>query len=374
MFLGLDISAKFAAYCFTENAVDFTQGKVDLSAFPVLLRELKPQAISIEYTGRLAETWIAAAADYGVPSFIMHCAERKAVNRIARQKAKTDGRDALTLARMLFQWHDPTRRQFGLLPDDLFTEASSVRTAWMLRAMLSSVDTLTQERAKAKQRAAAAVLSGNPEMEALWLKQAAHSLPEMALENAMEYTRKHFPKELAALLSIPGVGERTATYAIATLCPVDRFADVSKCLGYVGLNATKHSSADKDLKKPRVPHTGQMEFRAMLFMAALGQQRADNSSGELYRRLVARGKNGKLATVNVAAQILRSIFAVLKRGESREQMNAEPAVEVPPRLISQAEYARQRKLSRQRIGQLVKSGELQTEEFRGRRYIVSQKE
>ena len=369
MFIGIDIDKKCGIFAATTDAENFEKGRTKLQDLPALIQRFKPTAIGLEYTGRLAEPWIGIAIEEGTPIYIIHSTERKAINRIQRQKAKTDPRDAIAIAQSLWIWCDLQRRANALLPTDLFTDASSVRIAWTLRAILASVDKLTE------QRAAAAAVGDSPDIERLWLSQAKTDLPEQALEGAVAYCRKHFPTELPALMALPGVGERLATYAIATLLPIERFKSVKQVVGYVGLNCVQHNSGGRDLHRPYTPWLGQKEFRGMLYITAMSQCDKDTEPGKFYRHLRARGKPHGQALTAVAHKQLRAIFAVLCRGSSREQIEQDAAAAAaapPPSYITQVAFARAHNITRQAVADRIKHNSLQTAIHNGRKYIVEE--
>lgn len=372
MFLGLDIDKAGAKYALTSDGEISQQGIITLAKLHLLISQAEPKGLSLEYTGRMAEPWIEAAHRVGLPTYIMHSTERRAVTRIQRQRSKTDRKDARTLARCLYLWLDPQRRKTLLLPEDQFTEAASVQTAWTLRAMLASVDSLTRERTAAKQRAGAAARAGNEREEVFWLAASKTSAPEDALVGAVEYCKHHYAKEFTALLAVQGISDRIATCALATLMPIERFPNVNKAMTYCSLHMVRHNSAGKDIDKPYVGKAGHKQLKVMLYTSAMSQVRSNSEFTEFHDRLISRGKDGKVAVMAVACKMFRSIFAVLRRGESREQIEqqeARAAAAPPAGYIRQTEAGKILGLSRQRIGQMISEGKIETAEKDGRKYV-----
>lgn len=386
MILGLDVDKNKSVFTLLEEDGEtiHSKGTVTLSTFQALLKEHKPKAAGIEYTGRLAEPWIELATEHGTPIYIIHSVDRNAHNRIARQVVKNDPRDSRSIAETLSVWIDPYTRKLAHYPNDLFTEASTIRIAWQLRAILSSVTTLTRERTKAKQRADAAKSCGNEPMYILWTLQAKSELPEQALETALAFTKNHFPKEYAALKAIHGVGDSLACHAIATLLPIEKFPDVNRCLSYVGLRAIENSSGGKDITKPRTKsYLGQPELRSLLYMSIVSEIGLDgipdkaNPQGKtsefytIYHRLRERGKPHMVAYVACMSHRLRHIYAVLLRGTSRElEALQAKRPNVPPNAHTQTEAAKLLGVSRQAIADRIKRGTLTTTIINGKTYVL----
>lgn len=378
--LSLDISNSFAEYFFDQD-----HGRVYLNpkhnpSFTSLLDSLKPTAIGLEYSGRLAEPWCRIALSYEIPVYILHTVERKAYNRINRQRTKTDRRDAETIGKLLRTWMNRDLRAEIGYPDDLFTDYRQISTAWELRGMLSAVDALTAARTKAKQRATASRHSGNKTIMELWEKQASTKVPEEALQEAMSFCEKRFPEETGLLLSIPHVGPRLATYAIATLLPVDRFPTVKHVCSYVGLHARHTESGNRTLQRPYLARTGHKQLRSLLYLSCMQQVGKDTRIGKRYARLRDRGMNGKSALVNCAAALLRTIYAVLSSRRPYYDPDLPPALPqaplpqapLPSNLITQADAARILGLTRQAINLRVKRGKIPTAVVNGKTYILKE--
>lgn len=382
--LGLDIGAKQAHFAYTANGETYEQGVIEQEGFALLLDSLKPVAVGMEYSGRLAEPWFLIAFGKQVPAFIMHSVMRKSITRLQRQTAKTDKKDAESIARTLRLWHVPDLRRAIGLPADLFTDAEQTRTAWVLRALLADAEAHQKTRVAAKLRYGAAHRCGMPERAALWFEEAnskQNTRPERAFAVAQEYCLTHFTAEYDLLCGIPHIGAKTAIVLIATLLPIERFNDgknmFSKVKRYAGLHAKTEQSGTSINNTREKIGSGDRRLRASLRMCAfsVGNPRvAQSPFTALYKRLTQeRGMKPAKAMNRVATALLRVAAAVLLSGKAFHDPNAAPPPPkepIPDRLIMQSDAAREAECSRQRIGQLIAAGRLVGEAHDGKVYVT----
>ena len=59
---------------------------------------------------------------------------------------------------------------------------------------------------------------------------------------------------------------------------------------------------------------GRRQFSKLLYMCVLSASRTNKACRELYERLLANGKQKKVALIALANKLLRQIFAVVKSG------------------------------------------------------------
>ncbi len=272
-YLGLDIGSQISHYALTDDGERYEQGTLTLEELPALLAKHRVQSLACEYTGRLAEPWALAADASGITAYLIHTVERRALTRLARQSAKTDKRDAEMIAKILYLWANKDRRELLQLSGDLLIDAKTVREAWQLRTMVATVDQLVKARAAAKSRIKMATRVGSTDIVSVWQEVSQSDLPKRSLDAAVIYSKQHYPQELNALLTIPGIGPRTATYLLATLMPAERFLErghdgtdktVRNLKRYVGLYPRKEQSGVTN-KRAFLVRRGNPRLRALLY-------------------------------------------------------------------------------------------------------------
>ena len=144
-----------------------------------------------------------------------------------------------------------------------------------------------------------------------------------------------FAALIARLVTIPGVGRRTAEVIIAeTGGDMARFATAARLAAWAGLAPGDNQPAGRRKKAPA--RKGNRHLRAAMVEAAWATRRTATRPGARFRRLARRfGKgNEKKAAVAVAHTLLRIAWAVMRHGggytdagtdyyERRDQRNRE---------------------------------------------------
>ncbi len=377
LFLGLDVGATESHYALTRDGANFTQGTVTLDTFQKFLEEHEPYAIGCEYTGRLAKPWIVTANDKGMRAYFLHSVERKALTRLNRQRTKTDKRDSKTIARSLYIYRTTALKEALGAEYEMFTDAESVKLAWTLRGMLSVVDKIVEQQKACRNRAKTAQRVGHTSIATMWEQMAESISEQTAQKNAVAYTLEHFAKEYELLKSIPGVGDRTATYIIAALMPVERFATIKHALAYVGLDTKDTMTGGRAQKRSRMSRRGNPILRGMLFMAAKSNfqyhEKSPNTLSRYCYRQIARGKRAKEAMYLTSDRVLRTAYGILISGKFyHDPLKPVPEAKkvLPAHLISKSDYAREKGITRQTAGKKANRGTLAMEEWEGKNYIV----
>jgi transposase len=134
-----------------------------------------------------------------------------------------------------------------------------------------------------------------------------------SLEQSLEtLLKQHEEKKMTALQTIPGIGKRTvAMMIIATdgFRKVDNYRQLSS---WAGLSPREYSSGKSIRGKVRISKMGGKELRNMLYMCSLTAIKCNKSCKELYDRLKAKGKNGKLALAAVGNKLIKQAVAIAK--------------------------------------------------------------
>lgn len=130
------------------------------------------------------------------------------------------------------------------------------------------------------------------------------------------------------LMTIPGVGPKTAMCVVATVYDIRRFPSARHFSSWLGLTPRTHSSGGRPVLGS-ITKMGNNELRAMLYLGASALLAGNTKSplGRWATRLRAR-KSHKVAAVAVANRIARIIWALLTRGGIYHQTNVPSALSV----------------------------------------------
>ena len=224
-------------------------------------------------------------------------------------RAKTDKVDA----RMLAQYGAQAQpRPWHPLP------APVAALAQLLERKADLEQTLLAER---NRRDAAALDDATPVVVHQSLARVIASLEEVlaAVEQASTAHLAEHPAlaaEVALLLTVPGVGDKTVLGLLGLLHrwqALTQGQGTSKGLvAYVGLDPTPHQSGTSVHRPARISKAGDPVARRLLYLGALGGVRGHSPLGECYRRLRGRGKPAMLARIAAARKILVWAWAVFR--------------------------------------------------------------
>lgn len=227
--------------------------------------------------------------------------------RMRGSRAKTDPADARLLAR------------YG----ERETPAPSPRPDQdqeRLRALRRHQEWLEQQIGSAKNRLEAA--SHSP-----WTPASVrHSLERLLRELEAEAAKvvkelraavaKHEPwaRGTELLMTVPGVGWRTAVLLLAEMPPVHRCRDGKQWVAYCGVDPQPYESGNT--AEATLSRMGRRSTRAHLYLAAVSALRWNPAITALGERLKARGKRGPVRVMAAMNKLLRQCFAVLQSGHA----------------------------------------------------------
>jgi transposase len=116
------------------------------------------------------------------------------------------------------------------------------------------------------------------------------------------------------LLSICGIGKRTATVLLGELGDLSRFPTVRALVAYVGLAPHLHRSGTSVHGPSPLSKHGHAAIRKALYFPALSAVRHNPAIRTLYQRLLAQGKPKMVALVAAMRKLLHQIYGVLHSG------------------------------------------------------------
>jgi transposase len=114
------------------------------------------------------------------------------------------------------------------------------------------------------------------------------------------------------LLSIPGVGEKTARWILAELPDVSQFADAQAASAYAGLAPREYRSGTSVKRATRLSKRGNVHLRKALYFPAMTAVRFNPLVKALYDRLIAAGRPRMVALGAAMRKVLMLCFGVLK--------------------------------------------------------------
>ncbi len=113
------------------------------------------------------------------------------------------------------------------------------------------------------------------------------------------------------LLTIPGIGEKTAWVVLVILTAKD-FRSAPEVVSYIGLNPIEKRSGKSEYRKPRLSKAGNSDLRQSLFFPAIVAIRKNPDVKALHDRLRGSGKTEMCAIGAAMRKLIHICFGVLK--------------------------------------------------------------
>ncbi len=122
-------------------------------------------------------------------------------------------------------------------------------------------------------------------------------------------------QQVGLLISIPGIGEKTAWAILAYLGDISLFSNAKQVTSYAGINP-KIEQSGTSVNKSSLSKIGNKHLRKALYMPALTAAKHNPLMKDLYERLQQKGKPNKVALCAVMRKLLVVAYGVLKSGKA----------------------------------------------------------
>lgn len=125
---------------------------------------------------------------------------------------------------------------------------------------------------------------------------------------------QRYAAELPLLISIPGIGRKTAALLLLFAGGFARFDTHRQLIAKAGLCPHEYTSGTSVRGQTRISKLGGGLLRSKLYLCSWSACRVNTACKALYERLVAKGKHKKLALIAVCNKLLKQAFAIVKSG------------------------------------------------------------
>lgn len=145
----------------------------------------------------------------------------------------------------------------------------------------------------------------------LQIKRIQAEISKLELE-LQEMLKAKASKEMTQLMSIPGIGKKTAAMLMVYSNMYANFEDYRQFIAYVGLCPVQRQSGTSVKGRSYISKKGNKMLRNHLFMCSFTACVHNPQCKALFDRLVAKGKSKKLALIAVANKLIKQSFGVIK--------------------------------------------------------------
>lgn len=125
-------------------------------------------------------------------------------------------------------------------------------------------------------------------------------------------SKKSHSKTRTLLLSIQGIGDKTADWLLHVAGDFRKFDNVKQFLSFLGLAPTYKESGSSVYKKGGITKRGHSQLRACLFMGTRAARRYNHACQYLWKRLTEKGKCYHKKVVALMCKLAKQAFGVVK--------------------------------------------------------------
>ncbi len=299
VFVGIDVSKEELDIATNENGKGWmvSNDVAGIATLTTQLQSLQPELIVVESTGGYEAPLVAELYAIGLPIARVNPGRVREFAKSVGQLAKTDQIDARVLVRFAQAVHPAVVQ----LPS-----AETQALAALVGRRRQLIEMLTAE----KNRLGTAPLSVQERIEKhlAWLQSELQALNQ-EIEDEID-RHPGWQSQTDILRSAPGIGGVTAMTMIAELPELGQL-NRKQIAALVGIAPVNRDSGRKRGK--RRTQGGRAQVRSVLYMATLTATRHNPVIRSFYQRLLANGKEKKVALVACMRKLLTILNALLKQ-------------------------------------------------------------
>ena len=131
-------------------------------------------------------------------------------------------------------------------------------------------------------------------------------------QQMLSLSKEHCSQSFQSLMSIPGIGPKTACLLIWITHDFRRFESAKQLVAYLGLCPRIFKSGSSVKGKESIVKMGQALARKYLYMGAFSAMKVNPLCQSMVESMKQKGKHHKVIRVAVAHKLLRQAFAVAK--------------------------------------------------------------
>jgi transposase len=124
--------------------------------------------------------------------------------------------------------------------------------------------------------------------------------------------KENYHQTYKLLLSIPGIGKKTAIALITITHNFTKFSNYKQLISYVGLSPRIYQSGTSVKGKGKICKMGMGRIRKLLYMCSWTAKRCNHQCIEFYERLKQKGKPERVMKIAIANKLLRQAFSIVK--------------------------------------------------------------
>lgn len=308
MYIGIDVSKNsFVAAYPTKSGYTTQTFKNDTKGVRQFIKSLPEESHCVmEATGNYSMLLLYLLQQAGFPVSMENPQKIKHFSRAMMSVTKTDEIDAKLIA-MYGEKMNPAPYK---IPSESILLLKQKRTVLrQLKKHLAATLNLQQSLA---------VLPKQDPTSKTTVEQTIKFLRKQISKMEEEITNlsnKEFKRQMDLLTSIKGIGDTLASALIVATGGFTYFTSAKQISRFLGLCPTYQQSGTSVNIKGHINRNGDTHLRGQLYVAAMASLRCNTTCKEMYDRLRANGKSGRVAIVAIANKLIRQAFAVVNNNQ-----------------------------------------------------------
>ena len=308
MYIGIDVSKNsFVAAYPTKSGYTTQTFKNDTKGVRQFIKSLPEESHCVmEATGNYSMLLLYLLQQAGFPISMENPQKIKHFSRAMMSVTKTDEIDAKLIA-MYGEKMNPAPYK---IPSESILLLKQKRTVLrQLKKHLAATLNLQQSLA---------VLPKQDSTSKTAVEQTIKFLRKQISKMEEEITNlsnKEFKRQMDLLTSIKGIGNTLASALIVATGGFTYFTSAKQISRFLGLCPTYQQSGTSVNIKGHINRNGDTHLRGQLYVAAMASLRCNTTCKEMYDRLRANGKSGRVAIVAIANKLIRQAFAVVNNNQ-----------------------------------------------------------
>lgn len=219
-------------------------------------------------------------------------------------RVKTDKQDAIMLAQM---GKTQELRQWMPEPTDIAE----------MRQLITFMDQLHKQKTQITNQIEAysqMVVVSKLVMKTLEEQKLSIEKQILEVEKEMDrFVKKNYSENFERLMSIPGIGKKTATALIAITSNFTKFNNYKQLAAYIGLTPKIFQSGKSVSKRGAISKMGYGAIRKLLYLCSWSAKRFNPVCIAFYKRLSNdKKKPERVCKMALAHQLLRIAFSIVK--------------------------------------------------------------
>lgn len=307
-YCGIDVSSSKLDYCYSDDMGKIIQGEVSntKSGYGKLVKIVgSDRQFIMESTGVYHLGLMFYLYAHNIGYSVINALQIKRYIQMHLERNKSDRKDA----KRIYEYGVDRSPSSSDMPDKYY---------FTCRLLNNSIHDLTKEITRLSNQLHAMKLSpfDTKSVEKSYRSIMKHLREErIKLEVSLQdFLEKWEGDKLKLISSIKGIGKRASAELLILTKGFSQVTNYRQLISYAGLSPVEYSSGSSIRGKSRICKQGGKQLRNILYMCSMTAMKTNRNCRHLYERLVASGKNKKLALIAVANKLLKQVYGVVKNG------------------------------------------------------------